>query len=104
MTDKVQAYSKDYDVLRHPVMTEKSTMILEKAGSYVFVVDINATKTDVKKAVERIFGVKVAKVNTIVNKGKIKGFRGRYGKRADFKKAIVRLEAGNKIELGVGVQ
>ena len=104
MTDKVQAYSKDYDILRFPVMTEKSTMILEKSNSYVFIVDINATKTDVKNAVERIFGVKVAGVNTIVSKGKVKGFRGKFGKRADFKKAIVRLEAGNKIELGVGVQ
>lgn len=104
MTDKVQAYSNDYDILRYPVMTEKSTMLLDKSNSYVFVVDINASKGAIKKAVERIFDVKVLKVNTLVYKGKVKGFRGRYGKRADFKKAVVRLEAGNKIELGVGVQ
>ena len=103
MTDKVQAYSRDYDILRYPILTEKSTMILEKSNSYVFVVDMNATKQDVKNAVERIFGVKVEKVNTIVNKGKVKGFRGRYGKRVDVKKAIVKLGAGDKIELGVGV-
>lgn len=103
MTDRVQAYSRDYDILRYPVLTEKSTMVLEKANAYVFVVDINATKRDVKNAVERIFGVKVDKINTIVNKGKVRGFRGRYGKRADVKKAVVRLNAGDKIELGVGV-
>ena len=103
MTDKVQAYSRDYDILRYPILTEKSTMILEKSNSYVFVVDMNATKQDVKNAVERIFGVKVEKVNTIVSKGKAKGFRGRYGKRVDVKKAIVKLGAGDKIELGVGV-
>ena len=103
MTDKVQAYSRDYDILRYPILTEKSTMILEKSNSYVFVVDMNATKQDVKNAVERIFGVKVEKVNTIVNKGTVKGFRGRYGKRVDVKKAIVKLGAGDKIELGVGV-
>lgn len=104
MTGKIQAYSRDYDILRYPVMTEKATMVLEKSNSYIFVVDLNATKSDVKKAVERIFGVKVVSVNTIITKGKTKGFRGRYGKRSDFKKAIVRLESGNKIELGVGVQ
>lgn len=103
MTDKVQAYSRDYDILRYPILTEKSTMILEKSNSYVFVVDMNATKQDVKNAVERIFGVKVEKVNTIVSKGKAKGFRGRYGKRVDVKKAIVKLGVGDKIELGVGV-
>ncbi len=103
MSDKVQAYSRDYDILRYPILTEKSTKILERANAYVFVVDINATKQDVKNAVERVFGVKVDKVNTIVSKGKTKGFRGRYGKRSDIKKAIVRLNAGDKIELGVGV-
>ena len=103
MTDKVQAYSKDYDILRYPYQTEKATMALEKSNSYVFVVDINATKIDVKNAVERIFGVKVEKVNTIVQKGKVRGFRGRYGKRSDVKKAIVKIEAGSKIDLGIGV-
>ena len=103
MTDKVQAFSKDYDILRYPVLTEKSTQNLEKANAYVFVVDINATKHDVKNAVERVFGVKVAKVNTIVRKGKVRGFRGKYGRKADIKREIVKLNAGDKIELGVGV-
>lgn len=104
MTDKVRATSRDYDIIRHPVQTEKSTMLLDKANAYVFVVDKGATKQDVKRAIERVFGVRVVSVNTITSKGKNKVFRGKLGKRSDFKKAIVRLEAGNRIELGVEVQ
>ena len=103
MTSKIKATSRDYDIIRHPVMTEKSTMILEKSNAYVFVVDKTATKIEIKRAIERIFDVKVIGVNTILNKGKNKVFKGKPGRRADFKKAIVRLESGNKIELGVGV-
>lgn len=103
MTGKIKATSRDYDIIRHPVMTEKSTMILEKSNAYVFVVDKTATKIEIKRAIERIFDVKVIGVNTILNKGKNKVFKGKPGRRADFKKAIVRLESGNKIELGVGV-
>lgn len=103
MSDKIKATAKDYDIVKYPLMTEKSTMILEKSNGYVFVVEKTATKSDIKNAVERIFDVKVLSVNTIVNKGKNKSFRGIPGKRSDFKKAIVRLESGNKIELGVGV-
>jgi large subunit ribosomal protein L23 len=103
MIDKNQATLKDYDVVRYPVVTEKSTMLLEKANAYVFVVDKHAAKPDIKGAVERIFNVKVLSVNTILNKGKRRVFRGRRGKRADFKKAIVKLVAGNVIELSAGV-
>jgi large subunit ribosomal protein L23 len=103
MTDKVKATFRDYDIIRHPVMTEKSTMILEKSNAYVFVVDKSATKPEIKETIERIFNVKVVSVNTIVMMGKRKVFKGRIGRRAGFKKAIVRLETGNKIELGIGV-
>lgn len=103
MSDKIKATERDYDVIRYPLMTEKSTMILEKANGYVFVVEKTATKSDIKNAIERIFSVKVLSVNTIVNKGKNKFVRGIPGRRSDFKKAIVKLESGNKIELSVGV-
>ncbi|MDR2667318.1 MAG: 50S ribosomal protein L23 [Holosporales bacterium] len=103
MKNKVKAMSKDYDVVRYPVMTEKSTMVLEKANAYVFAVDKHATKPEIKKAIEGIFDVKVVSVNTILNKGKRKVFRGHRGRRADLKKAVVKLELGNKIELGTGV-
>lgn len=103
MSDKIKITAKDFDIIKYPLMTEKSTMILEKSNGYVFIVEKTATKSDIKSAVEKIFNVKVLSVNTIVNKGKNKAFRGIPGKRSDFKKAIVRLESGNKIELGVGV-
>ena len=103
MTDKVKATFKDYDIIRYPVLTEKSTKILETSNAYVFVVDKFATKPEIKDAIERVFGVKVKAVNTLVTKGKNKLFRGKPGRRSDFKKAIITLESGNKIDLGVGV-
>ena len=85
-----------YDIIRRPVITEQS---MEAVGEkkYVFQVAINATKTEVKAAVEEIFGVKVAKVNTVRMQGKVKR-TGAYpaGKRADYKKAIVTLTADSK--------
>ncbi|MDR0744457.1 MAG: 50S ribosomal protein L23 [Holosporales bacterium] len=103
MTNKVQATFRDYDIIRYPVMTEKSTKLLEIANAYVFVVDKFATKPEIKIAIQRVFGVKVKSVNTISVQGKRKVFRGKPGQRADFKKAIIRLESGEKIDLGVGV-
>jgi large subunit ribosomal protein L23 len=102
MSSKVSATSVDYDLIRYPVMTEKSTKILNDSNAYVFVVEKNANKPGIKRAVERIFGVKVKSVNTIVVKGKRKVFRGRLGRRSDFKKAIVKLNDGDRIDLVVG--
>ena len=85
-----------YDVILRPVITEQS---MESVGEkkYVFQVAIDANKTEIKAAVEEIFGVKVAKVNTIRMQGKVKR-TGAYpaGKRADYKKAIVTLTADSK--------
>ncbi|MDR1234369.1 MAG: 50S ribosomal protein L23 [Holosporales bacterium] len=103
MSDKVRATSKDFDIVRYPVLTEKSTKILENSNAYVFVVDRSSTKIEIKNAIERIFNVKVEAVNTITVKGKKKVFRGVSGRRSDYKKAIVRLNSGDKIDLGVGV-
>ena len=85
-----------YDIIRRPVITEQS-MEDVAAKKYVFMVDINANKTEIKAAVEAVFGVKVAKVNTIRMQGKVKR-TGAYpaGKRADYKKAIVTLTADSK--------
>ena len=85
-----------YDIIRRPVITEQSMAdVADK--KYVFMVDVNASKTDIKAAVEAIFGVKVAKVNTIRMQGKVKR-TGAYpaGKRADYKKAVVTLTADSK--------
>lgn len=93
----------DFDIIRYPVVTEKSTRILDVSGAYVFVVDKSASKQAIKEAIERVFSVKVKSVNTLNVKGKNKIFRGRPGRRSDFKKAIVSLEEGNKIDLSIGV-
>ena len=85
-----------YDIIRRPVITEQSMAdVADK--KYVFMVDIDSNKTEIKEAVETIFGVKVAKVNTIRMQGKVKR-TGAYpaGKRADVKKAVVTLTADSK--------
>ena len=75
-----------YDIIKFPVVTEKSTKISEN-NQFVFKVGINSSKDEIKKAVEKVFKVKVKAVNTIKIKGKEKIFKGTKGKRSDFKKA-----------------
>ena len=87
-----------YDVLRKPVITEKATMLSEK-NQTVFRVAIDATKPEIKAAVEGLFGVKVTAINTLVTKGKTKRFKGRPGVRSDVKKAYVTLAEGQAIDL-----
>ncbi len=91
-----------YDTLVRPVITEKS-MVSSEAGKVVFIVPLSATKDDVKSAVEAIFNVKVKKVNTIKQFGKVKSFRGREGVRSDFKKAIITLADGQNIDVTTGI-
>ena len=87
------AKAQHYDVIRKPVITEKSTMASEN-GAVVFEVAIDAAKPQIKEAVEALFGVKVKAVNTTITKGKVKRFRGQLGRRKDVKKAYVTLEEG----------
>jgi len=87
-----------YDVIRAPLVTEKSTMVSE-SNQVMFKVAMTATKPDIKEAVERLFNVKVAAVNTLIRKGKVKRFRGVKGQQSDFKKAIVTLEEGQTIDI-----
>jgi len=83
------------DIIRRPVITEKSTDLMAEK-KYVFEVDPKANKTEIKQAVEQIFGVKVEKVNTMNVRGKVKRF-GRYsGRRPNWKKAIVKLTEDSK--------
>ena len=85
-----------YDIIKRPVITEQS---MENVADkkYVFMVDVNSNKTEIKAAVEEIFGVKVAKVNTIRMQGKVKR-TGAYpaGRRSAYKKAVVTLTADSK--------
>lgn len=92
-----------YDVIVRPVITEKSTMAAEQ-NKVVFKISPDATKEQVKNAVEALFGVKVTKVNTISVKGKTKRFRGRMGQRSDFRKAVVTLAEGQSIDIAAGLK
>ena len=87
-----------FDVVRAPVITEKASALSEK-NQFVFRVAIEASKPEIKAAVEGLFGVKVLAVNTLVQKGKTKRFRGRPGVRSDVKKAYVQLAEGDSIDL-----
>lgn len=87
-----------YDVILAPVITEKVTAVSE-SNQVVFKVRRDATKPEIKAAVEQLFKVKVLSVNTLVRKGKTKHFRGTKGKQQDVKKAIVRLAEGDKIDV-----
>jgi large subunit ribosomal protein L23 len=96
------AKPEHYDLIRKPVITEKATMASE-AGAVVFEVAMDASKPEIKAAVEAVFNVKVKAVNTVIAKGKTKRFRGRPGERSDRKKAYVTLEPGNTIDVSTGL-
>lgn len=98
----MSATPEQYDVVRRPIITEKATMASE-ANAVVFEVAMDSTKTEIKKAVESLFSVKVKAVNTTITKGKVKRFRGRPGRRNDVKKAYVTLEDGNAIDVTTGL-
>jgi len=91
-----------YQTILSPVVTEKATLNSER-GQVTFKVAVDATKPQIKAAVEWLFGVRVLAVNTIVVKGKRKQFRGRPGQRSDWKKAMVRLAEGQSIDLTTGL-
>ena len=98
----MSAKPEHYDLIKKPVITEKATMASEN-GAVVFQVAMDASKPQIKEAVEAVFGVKVKAVNTVVSKGKVKRFRGRPGERSDKKKAYVILEEGNTIDVASGL-
>ena len=91
-----------YQTILSPLVTEKATLNSER-GQITFKVATDATKPQIKAAVEGLFGVTVLAVNTIVVKGKSKQFRGRPGQRSDWKKAMVRLAEGQSIDLTTGL-
>lgn len=95
--------SSFYDILRAPVMSEKS-MNMSGFNKYTFKVRLYATKEQVKKAIENIFEVKVIKINSLTTEGKTKMFKGIKGKRKDYKKIIVTLDKGNTIDFNAGIK
>ena len=94
--------TRHYDVIVAPHITEKTTLLSE-SNAVVFKVAEKATKPEIKAAVEAIYGKQVVSVNTLVQKGKTKRWRGKPYRRADVKKAIVRLAEGQSIDITTGI-
>ena len=87
-----------YDIIKRPILSEKSSAISEIAGKYTFEVDKKSVKNEIKSAVEKLFNVKVKKVHTLTTHGKVKRRKTVYTRRPNKKKAIVSLYEGYKIE------
>ena len=98
----VVSKSRMYELVRAPIITEKATLLSEY-NQVSFRVPLEASKPEIKAAVERLFKVKVTAVNTLRQKGKLKRFRGRLGKLSDYKKAIITLADGDSIDITSGV-
>lgn len=92
-----------HHIIKKPLVTEKVSGLTASANQYGFMVHKDATRTEVKNAVESLFKVKVKRVRTMIVRGKIKSFRQFSGKRPNWKKAYVTLGEGQKIELFPGV-
>ena len=90
------------DIIIRPVITEKAMKSAEN-NQVTFLVSLNATKPQIKKAIESVFGVEVKSVNTLRQAGKVKSFRGKTGVRSDVKKAIITLAKGQTIDVTAGV-
>ena len=93
---------RHYDIIIGPVITEKATTASEH-NKVVFKVNRNATKPQIKEAVEKLFDVKVKKVNTLIRPGKLKAFKGRRAELQSTKRAIVTLEEGHRIDVTTGL-
>ena len=94
--------TRHYDLIVSPVITEKAT-IASDSNQFVFKVRREATKPQIKAAIEKLFDVKVKSVNTLVRKGKTKVFRGQFGSQSDVKRAVVTLEEGHRIDVTTGL-
>ena len=93
---------RHYDLILSPIITEKATNASER-NQVMFKVARHATKPQIKEAVEKLFDVKVKRVNTLIRKGKVRNFRGVRGELSDVKKAIVTLEEGHTIDVTTGL-
>jgi large subunit ribosomal protein L23 len=99
---KPQPTERDYQILRRPLVTEKTAALAE--GNWVaFEVVKDASKPEIRDAVTRLYGVEPQRVNTLIQKGKVKGFGRSKGKRSDVKKAFVQLKDGQAIDLSAGL-
>lgn len=95
---------RHYQVLIRPLVTEKTSKVAEKGNWLTFEVAPSATKPEIKEALQRLYGVEVERVNTLIQKGKSRGFKGRAGQRSDVKKAFIQLKSGQSLDLMAGVK
>lgn len=102
MSSKTFTDARHYDLIVAPVITEKATLASEQ-NKVIFKVAIDATKPQIKAAIERLFDVKVEAVNTTLRKGKRKTFKGTRGVQSDVKKAVVTLAEGHTIDITTGL-
>ena len=100
---KIISEEKAYSIIQKPLMTEKSTN-LNQYNQYSFVVSKESNSNEIKQAIEKIFKVKVIKINTSIIKGKLKSFKGNLGYKNDIKKAIVTLSEGNTIDSSLEIK
>jgi len=105
MNNKLKSTTEEraLSIIYRPLMTEKSTN-LNQYNQYSFIVSKDSNVIEIKSAIERIFKVKVTKVNTSILRGKIKSFKGSSGYRKDLKKAIVTLAEGNTIDSSLDIK
>ncbi len=101
--NKLISSERAYSILKKPITTEKSTN-LQQFNQYSFVVANNSTSNEIKQAIEKIFKVKVIKINTSITRGKVKTFKGTTGIRKNLKKAIVTLKEGNTIDSSLEIK
>ena len=101
--NKTISEEKALSIIHKPMMTEKSTN-LNQFNQYTFVVDKSSNSNEIQQAIEKIFKVKVTKVNTAIIRGKLKTFKGNLGYTKDIKKAIVTLADGNTIDSSLGIK
>ena len=87
-----------YNIIKRPIITEKNTLRSNFHNEYAFEVDLNANRTEIKKAVEKLFGVKVVRVNTLIARKEARRLGKMPGKRVLWKKAIVKLKEGDKFD------
>ena len=97
------SFERAFSILKRPVTTEKSTT-LQQFNQYSFVVSNDSNSNEIKQAIEKIFKVKVLKVNTSITRGKGKSFKNTFGYRKDVKKAIVTLKEGNTIDASLEIK
>ena len=100
---KIISNQRALSLIKSPITTEKSTN-LNQFNKYSFFVSKDSNSSEIKQAIENIFRVKVIKINTLINRGKLKSFKGSLGYKKDQKKAIVTLAEGNTIDSSLGIK